>query len=78
MVVLVSQLKTFKSNPYGTAKINVNTENQIASAKAVREVLNNDQDVYDPRKYLGPAREGLKKQLKVKLENLVHLIVLNK
>lgn len=44
----------------GTAKINVNTENQIASAKAVRDTLNNDPDVYDPRKYLGPAREAIK------------------
>ncbi len=44
----------------GTAKINVNTENQIASAKAVRDTLNNDPNVYDPRKYLGPAREAIK------------------
>ena len=44
----------------GTAKINVNTENQIAATKAVREVLNNDQKVYDPRKYLTPAREAIK------------------
>ena len=44
----------------GTAKINVNTENQIAATKAVREVLNNDQNVYDPRKYLIPAREAIK------------------
>lgn len=44
----------------GTAKINVNTENQIASAKAVRDTLNNDANVYDPRKYLGPAREAIK------------------
>lgn len=44
----------------GTSKINVNTENQISSVKAVREVLNNDADVYDPRKYLGPAREAIK------------------
>ena len=49
-----------KAIPYGTAKINVNTENQIASAKAVRDVLNKDQDVYDPRKYLGPAREAIR------------------
>ena len=49
-----------KSISLGTAKINVNTENQIASAKAVREVLNNDKEVYDPRKYLGPAREAIK------------------
>ncbi len=40
-----------KAIPFGTAKINVNTENQIASAKAVRERFNNDKEVYDPRKY---------------------------
>ncbi|MBS4178041.1 class II fructose-bisphosphate aldolase [Lederbergia citrea] len=44
----------------GTAKINVNTENQISSAKAVREVLAADAEMYDPRKYLGPAREAIK------------------
>jgi len=44
----------------GTAKINVNTENQISSAKTVREVLAANPDVYDPRKYLGPAREAIK------------------
>ena len=44
----------------GTAKINVNTENQINQTKAIREVLNNDPDVYDPRKYLGPGRDAIK------------------
>ncbi|RFU62346.1 class II fructose-bisphosphate aldolase [Peribacillus glennii] len=44
----------------GTSKINVNTENQIAFTKAVREVLNNDSEVYDPRKYIGPGRDAIK------------------
>lgn len=44
----------------GTAKINVNTENQISATKVIREILNNDQKVYDPRKYLAPAREAIK------------------
>lgn len=44
----------------GTAKINVNTENQITSAKAVREALAANPEEYDPRKYLGPAREAIK------------------
>ncbi|MFF5993922.1 class II fructose-bisphosphate aldolase [Lysinibacillus sp. KU-BSD001] len=44
----------------GTAKINVNTENQIAATKIIRDILNNDQKVYDPRKYLAPAREAIK------------------
>ncbi|MCI2253816.1 fructose-bisphosphate aldolase [Domibacillus sp. PGB-M46] len=49
-----------RSISLGTAKINVNTENQIASAKAVREVLAAKPEEYDPRKYLGPARDAIK------------------
>jgi len=49
-----------KSVSLGTAKINVNTENQIESAKAVRESLAANPEEYDPRKYLGPAREAIK------------------
>jgi fructose-bisphosphate aldolase class II len=49
-----------KSVSLGTAKINVNTENQIASAKAVREALAAKPEEYDPRKYLGPARDVIK------------------
>lgn len=49
-----------RSVSLGTAKINVNTENQIASAKAVRETLAAKPEEYDPRKYLGPARDAIK------------------
>ncbi len=44
----------------GTAKINVNTENQIAGSKTVREVLDENPEMYDPRKFLGPMRETIK------------------
>ncbi|MCG3402754.1 class IIb fructose-bisphosphate aldolase FdaB [Staphylococcus massiliensis] len=57
-----------KAISFGTAKINVNTENQISSAKAVRETLEKDQDMYDPRKYLGPAREAIIETVKEKIE----------
>jgi len=49
-----------KSISLGTSKINVNTENQIAFAKKVREVLDNDPNVYDPRKFIGPGRDAIK------------------
>ncbi|KAA9027621.1 class II fructose-bisphosphate aldolase [Niallia endozanthoxylica] len=49
-----------KSISLGTAKINVNTENQIEFTKTVREVLNGDSEVYDPRKVVGPGREAIK------------------
>ncbi|QKS72783.1 class II fructose-1,6-bisphosphate aldolase [Paenalkalicoccus suaedae] len=49
-----------KAISFGTAKINVNTENQITSAAAVRKALEEDPNMVDPRKYLGPAREAIK------------------
>ncbi len=44
----------------GSAKINVNTENQIMQTKKIREILADDTEVYDPRKYLGPGRDAIK------------------
>ena len=44
----------------GTSKININTECQMAWTKIVREVLSTNDKVYDPRKIIGPGREGIK------------------
>lgn len=57
-----------KAITLGTAKINVNTENQIAQAQAVREVLNAKPELYDPRKYLGPGTEAIKATVKSKMQ----------
>lgn len=51
----------------GVGKINVNTENQIACTNTIREILGKDAKVYDPRKYLGPAREAMKQVVKEKI-----------
>lgn len=56
-----------KAISLGAAKINVNTENQVASAKVVRELLSSKSDLIDPRKYLGPAREAIKEVVKGKM-----------
>lgn len=40
----------------GTAKINVNSEIQWAFAKNIREILNNDSKVVDPRKIVGATK----------------------
>ena len=56
-----------KAISLGTAKINVNTENQIASTKVVREVLKEKPDLYDTRKFMGPAREAIKETVKGKM-----------
>jgi fructose-bisphosphate aldolase class II len=51
----------------GVGKINVNTENQVACTNTIREILGKDAKVYDPRKYLGPAREAMKQVVKEKI-----------
>lgn len=56
-----------KAISLGVSKINVNTENQIAFTAKVREILKNDEKVYDPRKILGPAREAIKQVVREKI-----------
>lgn len=43
----------------GTSKINVNTEFQQAWTALVREALNNNSEIYDPRKVIGPGLKGI-------------------
>lgn len=51
----------------GTTKINVNTECQQGFTAKVRETLNNDAKVYDPRKVIGPGMEGIKAVVREKI-----------
>lgn len=43
----------------GHAKINVNTELQQQWTKAVRQKLNEDPNVYDPRKVIAPGKQAI-------------------
>ena len=52
----------------GTAKINVNTECQQEWTKIVRAVLAKDPDVYDPRKIIGPGKEGIRQVVRAKCQ----------
>ncbi|WP_068673827.1 class II fructose-1,6-bisphosphate aldolase [Oceanobacillus sp. Castelsardo] len=56
-----------KAISLGTAKINVNTENQMAQTAAVRKTLEEKTELYDPRKYLGPGTEAIKETVKGKM-----------
>ncbi|MCF8566510.1 class II fructose-1,6-bisphosphate aldolase [Alicyclobacillus tolerans] len=50
----------------GVSKINVNTENQSEFTRVVRQSLE-DPKVFDPRKYLGPARTAIKETIRTKI-----------
>ena len=52
-------------------KINIDSDGRLAMTAAVREVLATKPAEFDPRKYLGPARESLKKLYEHKLINVL-------
>jgi len=56
-----------KAISLGIGKVNVNTENQVAMTNKLREVLAKNPEVYDPRKYLGPARDAIKEVVRGKI-----------
>ncbi len=51
----------------GISKINTDTDLRLAFTAAVREVLDTDPKVYDPRKILGPAREAMKRVVRERI-----------
>lgn len=51
----------------GTAKINVNTDNQADFTQAIRGFLAENPDAYDPRYYLIPARQAIQESVKAKI-----------
>ncbi len=46
---------------HGVRKVNVDTDNRLAITAAIRKVFSETPDKFDPRDYLGPAREMMKK-----------------
>lgn len=51
----------------GINKINIDTDIRQAFAWRLREVLKTDQEVYDPRKILGPCKDAMKEVVKNKM-----------
>ncbi|RED58576.1 class II fructose-1,6-bisphosphate aldolase [Cohnella lupini] len=56
-----------KAISLGTAKINVNTDNQIACTSAIRTYLLDNPEAYDPRHYLVPARNAIQRSVSAKM-----------
>ena len=57
-----------KAISLGVCKINIDTDIRISFANAVKDVVKNNPDEYDPRKLLGPARDAMKETIKEKME----------
>ncbi len=50
-----------KAAKSAVCKINIDSDGRLAMTALIRKVLFEKPDEFDPRKYLGPARDELKK-----------------
>ncbi len=54
----------------GVSKINVDTDLRLAMTAEIRKVFAENPEVFDPRKYLTPAREKIKETVKHKMRDV--------
>ena len=54
----------------GVSKINVDTDLRLAMTANIRRVFNEDPSVFDPRKYLGAARDSIKETVAQKINDV--------
>ncbi len=59
-----------KAVTYGVCKVNIDTDLRLAMTAVIRKVLAEKPDEFDPRKYLGPARDAIKDMVKRKMSIL--------
>ncbi|MFZ5946835.1 MAG: class II fructose-bisphosphate aldolase [Stygiobacter sp.] len=52
-------------------KVNIDSDGRLAMTAAIRKVFNENPAEFDPRKYLGPARDALKELYKHKIINVL-------
>ncbi|MCX7699177.1 MAG: class II fructose-1,6-bisphosphate aldolase [Candidatus Goldbacteria bacterium] len=60
-----------KAASMGVAKINIDTDLRIAMTATIREIFYTKPEEFDPRKYLGPARDAIKEVVKHKIRNVL-------
>lgn len=52
-----------KASSMNVCKINIDSDGRLAITAIVRKILSENPDIFDPRKFLGPAREELKRMI---------------
>ena len=57
-----------KASKSAVCKINIDSDSRLAMTAAVRKTLFEHPEEFDPRKYLGPARDNMEKLYKHKIE----------
>jgi fructose-bisphosphate aldolase class II len=52
-------------------KINIDSDLRLAMTAGIRKVFNDHPDYFDPRQYLGPARDNVRALVKHKITNVL-------
>ncbi|MBP7792819.1 MAG: class II fructose-1,6-bisphosphate aldolase [Candidatus Goldbacteria bacterium] len=60
-----------KAAAMGVAKINIDTDLRLAMTATIREIFVTKPEEFDPRKYLGPARDAIKEVVKHKIKDVL-------
>ncbi|SDY29979.1 class II fructose-1,6-bisphosphate aldolase [Tindallia californiensis] len=60
-----------KAASMGVCKVNIDTDLRLAMTAAIRRELYENPSNFDPRKYLGPGREAIKRMVQHKLANVL-------
>ena len=60
-----------QAGKFGVCKINIDSDSRLAMTAAVRKVFAEKPAEFDPRKYLGPARDNMEKLYKHKILNVL-------
>jgi fructose-bisphosphate aldolase, class II len=67
----ISESQLRKAAKSAVCKINIDSDGRLAMTAKIREMLSENPGNFDPRKYLGPARELLKEMIIHKNENVL-------
>jgi len=60
-----------KAASMGVVKINIDTDLRLAMTASIREIFTEKPGEFDPRKYLGPARDAIKAMVKHKMKDVL-------
>ena len=60
-----------KAAQMAVCKINIDTDLRLAMTASVREYLAQNPSEFDPRKYLGPARDAIKGMVSHKIKDVL-------
>ncbi len=56
---------------FGVCKVNIDTDLRLAMTAEIRRIFAENPAEFDPRKYLGPARDEIKKMVQHKIKNVL-------